>query len=45
MAESHAFLEAYALLNGTVFLIAEDREASQGNWVYVRALVEWYELF
>ena len=23
----------------------EQREASEGNWVYVRAPVEWYELF
>ena len=53
-AESHAFLEVYALLNGymtrsldivAAFLIGEDRGASEGNWVYVRAPVEWYELF
>ena len=52
--ESHAFLDVYALLNGymtrsldivAVFLIEEDRGASEGNWVYVRAPVEWYELF
>ena len=53
-AESHAFLEVYALLNGymtrsldivAAFLIEEDRGASEGKWAYVRAPVEWYELF
>ena len=52
--ESHALLEVYALAHGyhtrsldivAAFLIGADRGAAEGNPVYVRAPVEWQELF
>ena len=52
--ESHSLLEVYALQNKwctrsldivAAFLIGRDRGASEGKPVYVRAPVEWHDLF
>ena len=52
--ESHNVLEVYALMNKfytrsldivAAFLIGRDRGAAQGKPVYVRAPIEWWDLF
>ena len=52
--ESHTVLEVYAPMNKfftrssdivAAFLIGRDRGAAQGKPVYVRAPIEWWELF